>query len=412
MLDRLAFGHCLCDNFIPIIVLRRRCQFFSGWLIQNDRLVSSALTELALRQHLPTVASATISVSAAISISACLASPVAAAFSANIRIVVTGQRRRLFDSRLIQRGNLRFARLAGNACIGGIHSFRIRCGRWLVRGRCRFGMDFGRGRRLGLQFAGGRRLRIRSNSCGFLLGRLGLRHFLHVPVLYMLVQHLFGQHLVDHRQQMHGRMVGEAHEACRQLRCRGRYHPLDEPLVARLGDQRRQRISGNSEGLEARRRRNDAALGIDDGRILAGLVEPGDGARRRVGRAAPRRGWRRHGEQDCIFTIRQGDLAGDEGNRTAGHAAGQPHGDRTILADRRIARRRHDLPLGGKTHLRLCADDRFDVGKAEQLGARPVGPDHLVEAGRQDCHGVAGSKALPHRIERRYVEIGVLARWH
>ena len=102
------------------------------------------------------------------------------------------------------------------------------------------------------------------------------------------------------------------------------------------------------EPLEAGGGRDDAALGIDDRRVLAGLVEPGDGARRRVGRAAPCRG--RAGTASRIASSPSGkrDLAGDEGDGTAGHAAGQPHGDRAILADPRIARRRHDLPLGGK----------------------------------------------------------------
>jgi hypothetical protein len=112
---------------------------------------------------------------------------------------------------------------------------------------------------------------------------------------------------------------------------------------------------------------------------------------------------------DADAAVRQRNLAGHEGDGPAGHAAGQPHGDGPILADLWIARCGHDLPLGGKAHLRLRADDRFDVGKPEQRGARPVRPDHFVEAGRQDRHGVARRKALPHSVEGRYVDIRVLA---
>jgi hypothetical protein len=82
-------------------------------------------------------------------------------------------------------------------------------------------------------------------------------------------------------------IVGEAHEAGGQSSRLCRDHPLDQAIGARFADQGSEGIAGYSQAVEAGRGGNDAAGGIDDRRILAGLVEPGNGTRGYLGSAAP-----------------------------------------------------------------------------------------------------------------------------
>ena len=198
--------------------------------------------------------------------------------------------------------------------------------------------------------------------------------------------------VVDHDQQMQCWIVRQPRHPGRNTAFAAGHHALDEAvLLARdLGDEVGKRLVVETDVLEAVAGGDDLPRRIDDRGEMPFFREPFDGAGGAFRRAQRLRQRCRLAQQQRRLPVRQGDAGCLERDDAARHAAGDPDRHGAVVSDRRETGDAGDLAARDGAEPRCCAHDRLDVGEAEQPCAGAIGPDHLVEIGRQDHQCVAG----------------------